>query len=89
MTRPPRTDELYRARELAELCLLEAALDVCLRILCFEHPSLDEPDPTDPPTLLAARRLTSRIHALRQEIRQYSNAVLAVAPPPRRDQLPF
>jgi hypothetical protein len=89
MTRPPRTDELFRARELAELCLLEVALDVTARILHFEHPSLHDPDPTDPPTLRAARQLMHRIRALRREIRRYSAAVRAVATTPLSDDFPF
>jgi hypothetical protein len=89
MTRPPRADELYRARELAEICLLEAALDVTSRILNFEHPSLQDPDPTDPPTLRAARQLLQRIQALRRNIARYSATVRAVALTPRNDDLPF
>lgn len=89
MMRSPHADELYRARELAELCLLEAALDVTSRILHFEHPSLQDPDPTDPASLRAARQLAQRILALRREIRRYGNTVRAVAPMPRQDDLPF
>lgn len=89
MTRPPHADELYRARELAELYLLEAALDLTARILHFEHPSIHEPDPSDPPTLRAARSLAVRIQALRKEVRRYGATVRAVTPTRPWDDFPF
>lgn len=56
---------LYAARELLEIRLLVAALDVASTALRLEHPSVDTlADPTDPPTLCAARLLLARIRSL-------------------------
>jgi hypothetical protein len=74
--RRPRIEDLALARELAELAILDLALDVSARVLRFEHPTATElPEPTDPPTLNLARELLQRIRGLRAELRRYRIAI--------------
>jgi hypothetical protein len=74
--RRPRIEDLALARELAELAILDLALDVSARVLRFEHPTAAElPEPTDPPTLNLARELLQRIRGLRAELRRYRIAI--------------
>lgn len=75
MRRRPRC-ELRVARELAEVAVADAALDILADALRHEHPCLGEPAEHDPPTLLAARRLTDAVRRLRAELRRYRHAVL-------------
>lgn len=82
--RPPRSADLWRARELAELVVLDAALQVLDAVLRHEHPCIDDPGDSDPPSLLAARRLRRAARAVRVELRRYRAAVLEPA-----DELPF
>ena len=86
---PSVRQKLYAARELLELRLLLAALDAFSIALRLEHPSVDTcPEPTDPPTLRAARHLLARVRALRGALRAYRAAVRhAIAQPD--DALPF
>lgn len=81
--------QLYAARELLELRLLVAALDAVSTALRLEHPTVDTlAEPTDPPTLRAARHLLVRIGALRGALRAYRAAVRhAIAEP--EDDFPF
>lgn len=80
---------LYAARELLELRLLAAALDAASTALRLEHPTLDVlAEPTEPPTLRAARRLLAHIRSLRGAIRSYRSAVDRVIEQPD-DDIPF
>lgn len=93
MMRPPGDDQLLQARELAEIALLDAALDVSERTLRHEHPSLDhEERPRDPPSLRAARRLADHLSRTRRELSRY-RAVLRRSFVSRRispfDDIPF
>ena len=81
--------QLYSARELLELRLLVAALDAVSTALRLEHPTLDTlAEPTEPPTLRAARRLLARVRTLRGALRSYRAAVRRVIAEPD-DDLPF
>ena len=81
---------LYAARELLELRLLVAALDAVSTALRLEHPSVDMlAEPTDPPTLGAARQLLARIRSLRASVRSYRASVLRVLEQPDDDGIPF
>ena len=85
-----RRRELCAARELVEIRLLTAALDALLTALRFEHPTLDTlGEPTDPPTLRAARRLLSHLRLLRSGLRSYTAAVRRVLDDPPDDDIPF
>lgn len=71
--RPP---ELAVAREYAEVVLADAALDVLIGVLRFEHPRLDdEYEHGDDAILLRARRLADGAHELRREIDRFRAAV--------------
>lgn len=68
-----------QAPELAALALLERALEISVRALMAEHPTLDElaePD-AEPASLRHARRVLARISPLRRDVRRYRAAVLA------------
>lgn len=81
--------QLYAARELLELRLLVAALDAVSTALRLEHPTVDTlAEPTDPPTLRAARHLLARARTLRGALRAYRAAVRRVIAEPD-DDLPF
>ncbi|AUX23356.1 uncharacterized protein SOCEGT47_084080 [Sorangium cellulosum] len=81
---------LYAARELLELRLLSAALDAVSTALRLEHPTLDTlAEPTEPPTLCAARHLLVQIRSLRGAIRSYRSAVHRVLEQPDDDGIPF
>lgn len=83
---PSLRKKLYAARELLELRLLVAVLDAASTALRLEHPSVDTlAEPTDPPTLRAARLLLERIRALRAAIRAYRGAVHRALAPPHDD----
>jgi hypothetical protein len=82
--------QLYAARELLELRLLVAALDAVSTALRLEHPSVDSlAEPTEPPTLRAARRLLASVHALRATVRAYRAAVRRVIAQPDDDDICF
>jgi hypothetical protein len=86
--RRPRHVELRFARELAEVVLVDAALQVLDDVLVHEHPTIDELAETDPPALLAARRLQAATRSLRHDLRRYRSAVLRHVDP-EIDKLPF
>ena len=87
MMRPPRPEDLFRARELAEIALLDAALDVSARSLLHEHPTLRHwPGPQEPGSLRAARRLAILIRRLRTEIGRYRAALPRFI---RAEDIPF
>jgi hypothetical protein len=86
---PSVRQKLYAARELLELRLLVAALDAVSTALRLEHPTIDTlAEPTDPPTLRAARHLLARVRTLRGALRAYRAAVGRVIAEPD-DELPF
>jgi hypothetical protein len=81
--------QLYSARELLELRLLVAALDAVSIALRLEHPTVDTlAEPTNPPTLRAARNLLFQVGALRRSLHAYRRAVHRVIAEPD-DDLPF
>jgi hypothetical protein len=87
---PQRLRELYAARELIEIRLLSVSLDALLTVLRFEHRTVDAPgEPTDPPTLRAARRLVSQLRLLRAGLRAYRVAVRRALADPPQDDFPF
>jgi hypothetical protein len=75
--RRPDPRQLSRARELAELVILDATLQVLADVLAYEHPCIDDLAPDDPPSIFAARRLNHAARALRVELRRYRASVLA------------
>jgi hypothetical protein len=81
--------QLYAARELLEIRLLVAALDAVSMALRLEHPTVNTlAEPTDPPTLRAARKLLVRVGHLRGALRAYRAAVRRVIAEPEND-FPF
>ncbi|MCK6589814.1 MAG: hypothetical protein L6Q76_19755 [Polyangiaceae bacterium] len=86
--RLPSSLELGAVRELAEITLVDHALRVLDAVVGFEHPTLEEPHPGDPASLLAARRVRAASRALRRELRRYRAAALA-ALQAECDELPF
>ena len=84
----PSPVELGDVRELAEIALVDHALRILDVVVRFEHPTLDEPHPADPASLLAARRVLAASRALRWELRRYRIAALD-ALDVERDELPF
>jgi hypothetical protein len=86
--KPPSPAELLDVRELAEITLLDHALRVLDAVILCEHPTIDDPHPADPPSLVAARRLLAASRALRLELCRYHLAALdALAG--YRDEIPF
>lgn len=75
--RRPNPRQLARARELAELVILDATLQVLTDVLAYEHPCIDDLAPDDPPSVFAARRLDHAVRGLRAELRRYRASVLA------------
>lgn len=86
--KPPTPAELFDVRELAEIALLDHVLRVLDAVIAFEHPTLDDPHPRDPHSLIAARRLLAASRALRIELRRYHAAALD-ALVACDDELPF
>lgn len=69
--------DLYAAPERLPLRLLDMLLEAADVVLHHEHATLDHAyGAHDPPTLVAARLLITRIHELRQLLRWYDHAVL-------------
>lgn len=69
--------DLYAAPERLPLRLLDMLLDAADVALHHEHTTIDDAyGAHDPPTLIAARLLITRIHELRQLLRWYDHAVL-------------
>lgn len=84
----PSSDDLGEIRELAEIVLVDHALRVLEAVVCYEHPTLDDPHLADPPSLVAARRVLAASRVLRRELRRYRAAALdALAA--TADELPF
>lgn len=84
----PSSVELGEVRELAEIALVDHALRILDAVVRFEHPTLDEPHPADPASLLAARCVLTASHALRRALRRYR--IAAIRPlHTERDELPF
>ncbi len=83
--------EALAARELLELRLVGVALDALVTALRLEHPTLLQLfEPTDPPTLLSARRLVLQVRHLRAALRAYRATVRrSLVAPGRDDDLPF
>jgi len=87
---PTLRRQLYAARELIELRLLAVALESLVTALRLEHPTLDRPaEPTDPPTLRAARLLVLQARPLRAALRAYRASVRQSLSSPPADDLPF
>ena len=86
--RRPSSIELGGLRELAEIALVDHALRILDAVIDFEHPTLEEPHPGDPASLLAARRVRAASRTLRRELRRYRTAARA-ALHAECDELPF
>lgn len=86
--KPPTPGELFEVRELAEIALLDHALHVLDAVVAFEHPTIDDPHPGDPTSLIAARRLLAASHVLRIELCRYHAAALD-ALVASDDEIPF
>lgn len=84
----PSSDELFDVRELAEIALIDHALRVLDAVILFEHPTIDDPHPADPASLVAARRVLVASRALRRELRRY-HAAAVDALVGAADELPF
>lgn len=86
--RLPSCHELFDVRELAEIALVDHALRVLDAVILFEHPTIDDPHPADPASLVAARRVLAASRDLRRELRRYHAAALD-ALVAADDELPF
>jgi hypothetical protein len=84
---------LSQAPELATLAVLEVALEITVRALVAEHPTLDElaERPVEPRSLRCARKLLAGIYPLQRAVQRYRAAVLAATSPEGDDDdnLPF
>jgi hypothetical protein len=79
-------NDLDVARELAEVVLLDVALDVMTAVLRHDHPWLDaDYDPDDTDELLLARRLLAASLDLRSLLARYRLAVRSAV----LDEIPF
>lgn len=80
---------LYAARELVELAIVQACLDALHVVLHLEHPTLaDRASFGDPTTLQRARRVDRFARGLRRAIADYRRAVQADIDK-EADELPF
>lgn len=80
---------LYAARELVELAIVQACLDALHVVLHLEHPTLTDPSSLgDPLTLRRARRVDRFARGLRRAIGDYRRALQADIDK-EADQLPF
>lgn len=83
---------LAQAPELAALALLDAALELSVRSLLAEHPTLglNEPGP-DPVLLRRAQRVLSSISPLQRAVHSYRAAVINITGKSAKvdDDLPF
>lgn len=80
---------LYAARELVELAIVQACLDALHVVLHLEHPTLaDRSSLGDPTTLRRARRVERYARGLRRAIADYRRAVQADIDR-EADDLPF
>jgi hypothetical protein len=80
-----RRRQMRAAPELAIAEVAVAAVLALERVLQLEHPTVDDPDPGDPPTLVLARALLQSAQSLRDATRRYRvavNRVLRDPPPP-------
>lgn len=80
---------LYAARELVELAIVQACLDALHVALHLEHPTLaDRSSFGDPITLRRARKVERFARCLRRAIAEYRRAVQADIDK-EADELPF
>jgi hypothetical protein len=83
---------LAQAPELAALALLDAALELSVRSLLAEHPTLglNEPGP-DPVLLRRAQRVLNIISPLQRAVHRYRAAVITITGKSAKvdDDLPF
>lgn len=86
--RRPRHVELLFARELAEVVMVDAALQVLDDVLVLEHPTIHDLAEADPPSVRAARKLVAAVRALRADLRRYRVAVVGHCGRDE-DELPF
>lgn len=81
-----------RMRAAPELALAEVAVAAATaleRMLQVEHPTLEDPDPADPPTLVLARALLHSARSMRDATRRYRAAVTRVLRDPPPPDYPF
>ena len=83
---------LAQAPELAALALLDVALELSVRALLAEHPTLElkEP-PLEPLSLRRAQRVLSAVFPLQRAVHRYRDVVVAAtrATTKADDDLPF
>lgn len=84
-----RRRQLRAAPELAIAEVAVAAAIALERALQLEHPTVADPDPSDPPTLVLARALLQSARALRDATRRYRAAVNRVLREPPTIDYPF
>lgn len=83
---------LAQAPELAALALLDVALEISVRALLAEHPTLELKEPQlEPLSLRHAQRVLSAVYPLQRAVRRYCDAVVAAvrATTKEHDDLPF
>lgn len=81
-----------RLRAAPELAIAEVAVVAVIaleRMLRIEHPTLEDPDPADPSTLVLARALLRSARSLRGAARRYRAAVTRVLRDPPPPDYPF
>ena len=85
--------QLSQAPELATLAVLEVALEITVRALVAEHPTLDEFEPyrAEPMSLRCARKVLAGVYPLQCAVHRYRAAVLAATNSDEDDDedLPF
>ena len=83
---------LAQAPALAALALLDVALELSVRALLAEHPTLELKEPgLEPPSLRLAQRLLAAVYPLQRAVHRYREAVRAATRVTTKedDDLPF
>lgn len=83
---------LAQAPELAALALLDVALELSVRALLAEHPTLELKEPgLEPLSLRLAQRLLATVYPLQRAVHRYRAAVVAATRVTTKedDDLPF
>jgi hypothetical protein len=83
---------LAQAPELAALALLDVALELSVRALLAEHPTLELKElALEPPSLRRAQRVLTAVYPLQRAVHRYREVVVAAtrAATKADDDLPF
>lgn len=83
---------LAQAPELAALALLDAALELSVRALLAEHPTLELDEPRlEPLSLRCAQRVLTAVYPLQRAVHRYREVVIAATRVTTKedDDLPF